>query len=205
MTTTDETRPARPAGRPRSAKAEKAIIEAALDLISESVSLSELSIEAVAARAGVGKTTIYRRWSSKEDLVVDALATLKAPIPPLEGRTVRADLAAYLEVIGREAYDVRSRCVMNIAMNEADRHPQLVERIRQAVIRPRQEALRALLRRGIETGELRPDLDLPVAMATVVGSMMWYVKSAGSGEGGEHPEDLVERLVDHLMAGLAPR
>ncbi|GGK46174.1 TetR family transcriptional regulator [Planomonospora parontospora subsp. parontospora] len=205
MTTTDETRPARPAGRPRSARAEKAIIEATLDLISESVSLSELSIEAVAARAGVGKTTIYRRWSSKEDLVVDALATLKAPIPPLEGRTVREDLAVYLEVIGREACDVRSRCVMNIAMNEAGRHPQLVERIRQAVIKPRREALGALLRRGIETGELRPDLDLPVAMATVVGSMMWYVKSAGFGGVEEHPEDLVERMVDHLMAGLAPR
>ncbi|MBG0816210.1 TetR/AcrR family transcriptional regulator [Planomonospora sp. ID82291] len=205
MTTTDETRPARPAGRPRSAKAERAIIEATLDLIGERASLSELSIEAVAARAGVGKTTIYRRWSSKEDLVVDALATLKAPLPPLEGRSVRADLAAYLEVVGREACDVRGRCVMNIAMNETDRHPQLVERIRQAVIRPRQEALRALLLRGIETGELRPDLDLPVAMAAVVGSMIWYVKSTGSGEGGEPAEDVVERMVDHLMAGLAPR
>ncbi|MFC4059692.1 TetR/AcrR family transcriptional regulator [Planomonospora corallina] len=205
MSTTDETRTARPAGRPRSAKAEKAIIEATLDLIGESVSLSELTIEAVAARAGVGKTTIYRRWSNKEDLVVDALATLKAPPPPLVAPTVRENLVVYLEMLERESGDVRSRCVMNIAMNEADRHPHLVARIRQAAIRPRQEALAALLRRGVESGELRADLDVPVAMAMVVGTMMWYVKSAGFGEGGEHSEDVVGRVLDHLMAGLAPR
>ncbi|MBG0829283.1 TetR/AcrR family transcriptional regulator [Planomonospora sp. ID67723] len=205
MTTTDETRAPRPAGRPRSAKAEKAIIEATLDLISESVSLSELSIEAVAARAGVGKTTIYRRWSSKEDLVVDALAVLKSPLPPLAGRSVREDLITCLEIMRREASDTRSRCVMNIAMNEAERHPRLVERILRATVRPRQEAMRALLQRGVETGELRADLDLPIAMAMVVGTVMWYVKTAGSGEAGADSETLTERLVDHILAGLVPR
>ncbi|GIH94536.1 TetR/AcrR family transcriptional regulator [Planobispora siamensis] len=211
MTSTDETasvdgtRAARPAGRPRSAKAEKAIIEATLDLIGESTSLAELSIEAIAARAGVGKTTIYRRWSSKEDLVVDALAVLKSPLPPLEDGPFRDRLVTYLEIMRREASDVRSRCVMNIAMSGYDRDPHLVERIREVTIRPRQEALAALLRRGVETGELRADLDLPVAMATVVGTVMWYVKSAGFGEGGQLSENLAERLADHIMAGLLPR
>ncbi len=50
-------------------------------MIGEGVTVSELSIEAVATRAGVGKTTIYRRWSNKEDLVVDSLATLRLPVP----------------------------------------------------------------------------------------------------------------------------
>ena len=166
MTTTDETQTAepqaaqaptaRPAGRPRSARAEKAIIDATLDLVGESVSLSELSIEAIAARAGVGKTTIYRRWASKEDLLVHALAVLKAPMPPPEGVSVRDDLITYLRFLQREACDARSRCVMNIAMNESERHPRLVERIRQATIEPRRAAIAALLRRGIATGELRP-------------------------------------------------
>ncbi|GAA3146267.1 TetR/AcrR family transcriptional regulator [Planomonospora alba] len=205
MSTTDETRTARPAGRPRSAKAEKAIIEATLDLMGESVSISELTIEAVAARAGVGKTTIYRRWSNKEDLVVDALATLKSPPPPPDAPTVRENLAAYLEMLEREACDVRGRCVMNIAMNEADRNPHLVERIRQAAIRPRQEALAALLRRGVESGELRADLDVPVAMAMVVGTMMWYVKSAGFDGAGARSGAAAGRILDHLMAGFAPR
>src|SRR6478752_9758109 len=105
MTTTDETQAARPAGRPRSARAEKAIIEATLDLMGEGMSLAELSIEAIAARAGVGKTTIYRRWSNKEDLIVDALAQLKPPLPEMRGRSVREDLIGYLEVVQRDACD----------------------------------------------------------------------------------------------------
>ncbi|GAA3445547.1 TetR/AcrR family transcriptional regulator [Planomonospora venezuelensis] len=205
MTTRDETRPARPAGRPRSEKAEKAIIEATLDLISESASISDLSIEAIAARAGVGKTTIYRRWSNKEDLVVDALAVLKSPLPPLAGRSVREDLITCMEVMRREAGDVRGRCVMNIAMNENDRHPRLVERVRQATLQPRQEALRAMLQRGVETGELRADLDVAIATAMVVGTVMWYVKSAGPGEAGADSGTLAERLADHILAGLSDR
>ena len=74
--------PATPAvpGRPRSEEADRAIIDAALDLFAES-GAGGLCIEAVAARAGVGKSTIYRRWPGKEDLLVDALATLKSPLP----------------------------------------------------------------------------------------------------------------------------
>src|SRR3954454_14928594 len=101
----------RPAGRPRSEKAEKAIIDAVLDLLGSGISVSELSIEGIAARAGVGKTTIYRRWTNKEDLVVDALATLKPPLPPLPGGSVRDDLIAYLRVIQAEGQHTRPRCI----------------------------------------------------------------------------------------------
>ncbi|GAA2851721.1 TetR/AcrR family transcriptional regulator [Streptosporangium fragile] len=205
MTTTDETQTARPAGRPRSARAEKAIIEATLDLIGESSGIADLSIEAIAARAGVGKTTIYRRWSNKEDLLVDALAALKSPLPPPRGVSVREDLIAYLRVFQHDACDARSRCVMNIAMNEVERHPRLVERIRQAAIEPRRAALTALLRRGVATGELRADLDIPIAMATITGTMMWYIRSVEPSEHENIPEELAERIVDHLLAGLGPR
>ncbi|GAA4234704.1 AcrR family transcriptional regulator [Streptosporangium album] len=204
MTTTDETQAARPAGRPRSARAEKAIIDATLDLIGEGMSLGELSIEAIASRAGVGKTTIYRRWSNKEDLFVDAMATLKSPLPQMGGRSVREDLIAYLEVVRHDACDARSRCVLSIVMNDAERHPRLVERVRQASIEPRRAAMAALLRRGIATGELRPDLDVPIAMATMVGTMMWYARSLGFGEDTELPDDIAERIVDELLSGLAP-
>ncbi|MFD0890681.1 TetR/AcrR family transcriptional regulator [Streptosporangium algeriense] len=204
MTTTDETQAARPAGRPRSARAEKAIIEATLDLISESSGLGELSIEAVAARAGVGKTTIYRRWSNKEDLLVDALATLKAPLPALAGRSLREDLVTCAEFFLSETRDARSRCVMNIAMNEVERHPRLVQRIRQAAIEPRRAVLTALLRRGVATGELRADLDVPVAIASLIGTVVWYVRGFEPGH-EDLPERAAEQVVDHLLAGLAPR
>jgi len=208
MTSTDEfqadgVQTPRPAGRPRSARAEKAIIDATLDLVGESAGLSELSIEAIAARAGVGKTTIYRRWSNKEDLLVDALSTLKPPLPPLAGLSVRDDLIAYTRVVLRDACDARNRCVMNIAMNEAERHPRLVERIHRATIEPRKAALTALLRRGVVTGELRADLDVPIAIANMIGTVMWYVRTEGADTAAGSP-DLAERLIDHLLAGLGP-
>ena len=90
MTETSERCAARPPGRPRSERAEKAIIGATLDLLIEEAGVVGVTIEAVAARAGVGKSTIYRRWANKEALIVDALATLKEPVPPLACRRTSA-------------------------------------------------------------------------------------------------------------------
>jgi AcrR family transcriptional regulator len=198
--TTQQPVTARPAGRPRSEKAERAIIEATLDLIAEGMGVSELSIEAIASRAGVGKTTIYRRWSNKEDLVVDALATLKAPLPPLAGESVRDDLIALVDVMRHEAGQTRGRCVMNVAMSEADRNPRLTERFIKRAIEPRRTAMRETIVRGVATGELKPDLDVEIGMALLSGAMLWYGKW---GPGGELPADLAERLVDQILAGLA--
>ncbi|MGW0485741.1 TetR/AcrR family transcriptional regulator [Nonomuraea sp. NPDC003214] len=193
----------RPAGRPRSEKAEKAIVEATLDLIADGMGISELSIEAIAARAGVGKTTIYRRWSNKEDLVVDALATLKAPLPPLAGLSVRDDLIALVDVMRLESgRSMRSRCIMNVVMGEADRHPRLTERFFKRAVEPRRRAMEDVLARGVATGELDPDLDVEVGMALLSGAMVWYTKW---GPAGDLPADLAERVVDRVLAGLLPR
>src|SRR5579863_5322517 len=75
-------------GRPRSERAERAIIDAALSVFAES-GPEGLCIEQVAARAGVGKATIYRRWPGKEDLLLDAIATVKSPLPEPAGVSVR--------------------------------------------------------------------------------------------------------------------
>lgn len=190
---------ARPAGRPRSEKAEKAIIEATLDLIGDGMGVAELSIEAIASRAGVGKTTIYRRWSNKEELVADALATLKAPLPPLAGVSVRDDLISLLNAMREDKGRSRTRCVMNVMMSDADRYPALMERFRKVAIEPRKDAMREVLRRGVGTGELRADLDVELGMAILSGTMIWYTKWAP----GDLPEDLPERIVDHVLPGLA--
>ncbi|MFI6497063.1 TetR/AcrR family transcriptional regulator [Nonomuraea typhae] len=191
---------ARPAGRPRSEKAEKAIVEATLDLIGEGMGISELSIEAIAARAGVGKTTIYRRWSNKEDLVVTALAALKAPVPPLAGESVRGDLVTMIDQMRTESGHVRTRCVMNIAMSESDRYPHLFDKFRQLAIEPRRAAMRAVLERGIANGELLPDLDPEMAMAMLSGTVIWYTKWGQA----EHDAGLAERIVDQVLSGIAP-
>ncbi|GII90103.1 TetR/AcrR family transcriptional regulator [Sinosporangium siamense] len=195
---------ARPAGRPRSMKAERAIIEATLDMMGEGLSVSDLSIEAVAARAGVGKTTIYRRWAGKEDLIVDALASLKAPMPPLAGVSVRDDLITYLTATMRESTEGRTRCIVTMAMGEAPRYPEMAARFRQIAIEPRRAAVRALLQRGIESGELRPDADVELAMSMLSGTMMWMTRWPVT-DGEPVDEELPARIVDMVLTGLAPR
>ncbi|GAB1817200.1 TetR/AcrR family transcriptional regulator [Herbidospora sp. RD11066] len=187
-------------GRPRSERAEKAIVDATLDMIGAGITVSELSIEAVATRAGVGKTTIYRRWSNKEDLVLDALVTLRLPMPEPGGVDVRADLIGFLEHMRSESSELRNRCITNIALNEADRYPDLYRRFRELVIEPRREAFRQALRRGVAAGELRADLDVEVAMLMLVGAMMSQTKMAGPGY--PVPEDLATRLVDEALRGF---
>ncbi|MFD0746939.1 TetR/AcrR family transcriptional regulator [Phytohabitans flavus] len=77
-------------GRPRSTRADEAIMEAVLDLLAEGSTIESLSIEAIAAKAGVGKATIYRRWSGKQALLVDAIRRLKGqPSTPKGSRSAR--------------------------------------------------------------------------------------------------------------------
>ncbi|MFC4532319.1 TetR/AcrR family transcriptional regulator [Sphaerisporangium dianthi] len=197
---TEQTGTVRTPGRPRSEKAEKAIIDAAIDMIAEGTGVAELSIEAIAGRAGVGKTTIYRRWSNKEELVVDALASLKAPIPELPGWSVRDDVIRYLSVMQQESRHPRTRCIMNIALSESERFPHLAERFREIVIRPRREVLRAVLQRGVASGELRSDVDVEVTMAALSGAMMFFTKWRDNDD--ELPADLAERITDLILSGL---
>src|SRR5438046_3156857 len=88
-------------GRPRSARADEAIIEATLDLMAEGMPVEAMSIEAIAARAGVGKATIYRRWPNKESLIVDAVATIKGEVPVLRQESLRDDLITLLRPVGQ--------------------------------------------------------------------------------------------------------
>src|SRR5262249_7192709 len=86
-------------GRPRDPEADRAILQATIELLSEE-GYEGLSIESVAARAGVGKTTIYRRWPSKEPLVVDAIKAFKAPVDPMPPREDESTRDALIRVIG---------------------------------------------------------------------------------------------------------
>ena len=145
-------------GRPRSARADEAIIEAVLDLLADGTPAESLSIEAVAAKAGVGKATIYRRWANKEGLLVDAVASLKGELPRLAGESVRDDLIALLRPVGTPSH-TRAGKIMPCLLSELHRSPELY-RCFQKITEPRLELMRQVLRRGIDRGELRADLDL---------------------------------------------
>src|SRR5450755_4120567 len=128
----EDAAPHRRPGRPRSEQAERAIIDAALEVFAES-GPEGLCIEKVAARAGVGKATIYRRWPGKEDLLLDALAALRVPLPQPKGKSVRSDLVALLEALCRESADPRRARQFALLHGEGANYPRLIARYNETV------------------------------------------------------------------------
>jgi len=187
-------------GRPRSEQAEQAIIEATLDLFAEK-GFEGVCVEVVAARAGVGKATIYRRWPNKEELLLAAFASLKSPLPEPKGVSVRDDLLAMVEVMCADKADPRKARRYALLLGDGDKYPRLMARYKETVVQPRRDAVRAVIRRGIETGELRPDTDVEIAMLSLTGAIMSQEKS----QDGTLDGDFAARLVDGLLLGLSAR
>jgi len=192
--------PGRRPGRPRSEQAEQAIIEATLDLFAEK-GFEGVCVELVAARAGVGKATIYRRWPNKEELLLAALGSLKSPLPDPKGVSVRDDLVAMVEVMCADKADPRKARRYALLLGEGEKYPRLMARYKETVVEPRREVIRSVIRRGIETGELRADTDVEVAVLALSGTVMAREKSADRMFNG----DFAARVVDGLLLGLAAR
>ena len=166
--------PPRGRGRPRSEQAHQAIVEATLTLLDEG-GYTALTIEAVAERAGVGKTTIYRRWPSKLELVVEAISELRPPGPPEDTGSLAGDFAAFARgQVSRVARTALPRIAPRL-ISEAVSDPELHAAVMSDVIEPVRDALRTVLRRGVERGELRPDLDLELATDLVHGTVIYRI------------------------------
>lgn len=192
-------RPGRP-GRPRSERAEQAILDAAIEALGE-YGVEGVRCEDVAARAGVGKATLYRRWPGKEDLLIAAFASLKTPLPRPGGESVRADLIAMLEVMAADAQDPRYSRQFALLHGEGERYPRLMARYKEQVVEPRRELIRSVLRRGIGTGELRQDTDVEVAMLALTGAIM----ASGKHDAAPASPGFAARVVDGLLRGIAAR
>lgn len=187
-------------GRPRSARADEAIIEAVLDMIAEGTPVDALSIESIAARAGVGKATIYRRWSNKEALLVDAVKTVKGEPAEIGGRSVREDLLALLVPMNK-AQHTRAGKIMPCIISELQRSAEL-RGVYDRITSPRRDRLREVLRRGIAEGTLRADLDVDVVVAMLSGPMVvkamipqWYEEMPR--------EELPVRLLDAIWPAIS--
>jgi AcrR family transcriptional regulator len=195
----DSTTTHRPRGRPRSQQADQAILSAALDLFAES-GPDSLYIEQVAARAGVGKATIYRRWPGKEEMLVAALASAGTKLPEPQGKSVRADLITLLSAICRDAADPRRARLFALLQGEGKRYPRLMAAYLATVVKPRRELVRSVLRRGVATGELRENTDIEAASFLLDGAVLQSMCGTG-------PADAryARRVVEELLRGLAAR
>ncbi|MDY7086606.1 MAG: TetR/AcrR family transcriptional regulator [Actinomycetota bacterium] len=186
-------------GRPRNAQADEAILRAVLELLSEGQTVAAISIEAVAARAGVGKATIYRRWPNKEALVIDAVAAMKGPLPTLAGESVRDDLITLITANRSghsRGYSKVTACLLPELLRDDS-----IQQMYKGVVEPRRDLMRAVLRRGIETGELRADLDVELTLLMLTGPSMMH--GLFHWEPRVPTEGFVEKLVDGVLRGAA--
>ena len=189
----------RPPGRPRSDVANRAILDAARDLLIEE-GFTRLRLEHVAARAGVGKATIYRRWSSKEALTLDLLLGLAGPhLDIADVGDTRAELRAAarhpLEALIGTAWGPVVRAMLSqIAAN-----PNIGDRFRDVVVARRRAEIGRVIERGIERGDLRPDADSSIATELLVGPVYFRLIF-----GGQLDVAFAERIADTVFAAFAP-
>jgi len=180
---------------------ERSIIEGVMELLEDGVPLAELSIERIARTAGVGKATIYRRWSGKEELFVDVVRSAEPPDPELPGTCLRDDLVAFLEQMRRRGLMTRSSALMRGVFAQMKSSPKIWESYHALVVEPRRRKQVALLRRGQENGELRTDIDVELMNDMFVGPMLMRTVMLPD---ADLPEGLSERIVDAVLEGLRP-
>ncbi|WP_338703566.1 TetR/AcrR family transcriptional regulator C-terminal ligand-binding domain-containing protein [Streptomyces sp. Q6] len=186
-------------GRPRSEAVEQAIVEGVIQLLEDGVPLTELSIERIARTAGVGKATIYRRWSGKEELFVDVVASIEEPDPELPGTSMRDDLIRLLEHMRRRGLNLRASALLHNVFAQMKTLPRLWDAYHEVVVDPRRRALYDVLRRGIAEGELPAGTDVEFAGDLFTGPML--LRSVMRSD-APLADDLSERIVDAVLAGL---
>jgi len=187
-------------GRPRDRGVDDRILLAAFGQLVR-VGYGGLSMEAVAAEAGVAKTTVYRRYPTKRDLVVAALRE-ETPFPPMP-----ADLPAHeaIERLIRQAIaaliDSGAVRILGSLLVEDQREPGLLDVFRQRILGPRREIIVAMLQRGIERGEIRPDMDPLVVTEMMAGAVFGHHVILGL----TATDEWVDSLADHVWAAIAAR
>lgn len=155
---------------PRVERSRRVILEAVLDELG-AVGYGALTIEAVAARAGVGKSTIYRHWQGKLELVEDAFRTLKAPVEVPEGGTLRDKVVGVLEQVACLVEESTYSACMPALIEAAERDPQ-VRDFHCRFSAERRAVLVGLLRDAVESGELPSDTDPEILADALVGPIL---------------------------------
>jgi AcrR family transcriptional regulator len=182
-------------GRPRSEACDAAIEAAVLDLLVED-GYAGVTMEGVAARAGVGKATVYRRWHAKDDLVLDAVIHRCAEhvVSPDTG-SLRGDLVEYYRaVVGKFRVD---GSIMRAFVAETARNEALGESFRREFLDDRRAAIRDVLTRGIERGELRADADIEL-LGDLGSALLWHRLAI---TGAPLTDDLPERIAELIAPG----
>lgn len=201
MKISDYTKRRKP-GRPRSEKSHQAILQATRDMLIE-LGVHELTIEGVAERAGVGKATIYRHWKSKEDLMAEALGSIADEIEiPNTGDAIH-DFATVLDDMLKVANDAAqsSPTVLKRLMAGLLESPVLMNIYKEKFIRPRREVLNHIIKRGIEAGQIRPDVNIEHLIDIISGS---YMYNLFINDESIHVHEWLEKIKPIMRNGITP-
>jgi len=184
----------------RDPQAHRAIVQATLDVLGE-VGYGRLTIEGVAARAGVGKTTIYRWWPSKFELTLEAVSNMLDLGPARNSGNSRDDLAGIAREVAAMLSDRTAASVIAALAADFARDPGLAEAQRERLVRPRWASDMEAIERAVERGDLPPDVDRRLVIDLLVAPL--FYRAFITGEPVER--DLPRKLADLLLHGELPR
>ena len=187
-----------PSGRPRSIHADQAILQATLDLLAD-VGYQSMSIEAIASRAGVGKTTIYRRYTSKEELVADAIESLRDDLAIPDTGSFWGDMDILINNATKKIHSPRGRQTLALIISTASSNPQFAEVYWTKYTKLRREAFSKVLERAKSRGEIHKDADVDLIIDLVSGSLYYALIFKPT---TEPVEAYMRRTMNLLLKGI---
>lgn len=159
-------------------------------------------MDAITARAGVGKAAIYRRWKNKSELLVDAFLRLSEPATMIDTGDVRADLVALIDGARRKLPSSVSGVLMPRMLGAAINDPELMEVYWRTAVLPRRELFIERLRRAVARGEIRADLDLEVLTDVCLAPTIYRRLFMGVRPGVRRTD--IEQSIDIVLTGVLP-
>lgn len=184
-------------------RSKQAILDATRELLAEGGGVRALTVEAVAARSGVAKTTIYRRWRDKWELALDAVMIDMLPRfdEPVDVGDTHKELLTFVNQVVRMLAATPFGPAMQGLVSQIATDPELARVYREKVVKPRLAELAPVIQRGIARGDLRADTDVRLLHELLIGPIFYRLLLSGA----PLDRDLGTRLVDAILAGFAPR
>ncbi|MBD2021946.1 TetR/AcrR family transcriptional regulator [Leptolyngbya sp. FACHB-36] len=186
-------------GRPRSTQSHQAMLQSTLELLAE-VGFEAMSIDAIAARAGVGKTTIYRRYSGKAELVADAIESLRQDVVIPDTGRFWDDLDVLIENAAQVTLSPLGRQTAAMIISSASSNAQFAEIYWTKYMQPRREAFAVVLERAKARNELQEDLDPGLVFDSMSGIMLYALIFQPNSESWTAH---VRRALDLLFRGVS--
>jgi AcrR family transcriptional regulator len=159
-------------GRPRSVESHQAMLQATLELLAE-VGFDSMSIDAISARAGVGKTTIYRRYVSKEELVADAIESVREEIVIPDTGNLQDDIDALIQNAAQITLSPLGRQTVVMIISSASSNAQFAQIYWTKYLQPRRKTFAIVLQRAKARNEIPADLDSDLVFDTMSGIMLY--------------------------------